>query len=676
MKFFRRLPPNVFWALCLRVLVASSGWQPVSCHGRGLDSIAVMNWQGNGINQEIDTQLKEIVYLNLQTSGRYTVLKPEQAEALLSKKAGPELADCDGLKCLNQLGQALMVDKVLLGEVNKEGEEYKIAFRIFDAARKEIIASAENNFTYPSEQFKDNVEDLARKLLKKVPLRGKVVAVSDHRVTLDVGSNVGLKKDKRLRLFRLKEVWAGNRLLYMGEKLVGDIKLVWVDEETSEATIERSYVTVRQGDLVDIKDYLLFSKLKPKETPVVAASPQTTAPPLEQQAEPAPISEPEPVQEAVQEEIQEPVPDISIGTLTIISNPSGAEITLDGESISRTRKTIPNLKVGVHEIKLSKRAYRNWAGKVTVNPDRENSVKVDLAAYGGKLNLSSIPAGATITIGKRSWGKTNKTLRFPPGSYLVKLTQKGYLAKSQRVEVKDGETTNLRLTLTQNNVSKIPDMAYIPEGNFTMGAGKREADEGPSHKVYVANFYIDRYEVSYQKYQKFLTATGRRQPDFWNDNDLNKPNLPVVGVSWEDAKAYCKWDAKRLPSEAEWEKAARGTDGRKYPWGNTNDSTRTNAAGKKDGFQFTAPVNSFASGASPFGAINMAGNVWEWCADWYAEDYYANSPSKSPTGQRNGELRVIRGGSWEDAPDNLRTTNRHAARPNNTAYNVGFRCAK
>jgi len=209
-----------------------------------------------------------------------------------------------------------------------------------------------------------------------------------------------------------------------------------------------------------------------------------------------------------------------------------------------------------------------------------------------------------------------------------------------------------------------------------MGSQNGDADEAPVHKVYLTAYYIDRYEVANGEYRKFIKATGHRTPDFWTDPDLSAPELPVVGVSWEDADAYCKWKGKRLPTEAEWEKAARGLDGGRWPWGNEFDPSRANLYGSADGFQFTAPVKSFPAGKSPFGVYNMAGNVWEWCADWYAEDYYANSPAKNPKGPARGQLRVIRGGSWDDTKAKLRVTNRYADYPTNSAYNLGFRCAK
>jgi len=175
-------------------------------------------------------------------------------------------------------------------------------------------------------------------------------------------------------------------------------------------------------------------------------------------------------------------------------------------------------------------------------------------------------------------------------------------------------------------------MVYVPAGEFIMGSDERDGNEQPMHTVYLDAFYIDKTAVTNAQYRKCVEAGACDAPRETTDYDnADYAQHPVVYVNWFQAKAYCEWVGKRLPTEAEWEKAARGTDGRKYPWGNTFDGSRLNFCDKNctlswkdpsvdDGYTGTAPVGSYPVGASPYGALDMAGNVYAWVADWYDMD--------------------------------------------------------
>ncbi len=258
------------------------------------------------------------------------------------------------------------------------------------------------------------------------------------------------------------------------------------------------------------------------------------------------------------------------------------------------------------------------------------------------------------------------------------------------------------------------DMVLIPGGPFLMGVDKevnaktekmskikrlkysvsREAfhDEGPAHNITLDTYYLDKYEVSNQQYGQFIKATGHPAPAYWDDHLRNKPNQPVSGVNWHDANAFCSWANKRLPTEAEWEKAARGPEGYKYPWGNEVNSNNANFGRKQE---FTANVDAYPGGKSPYGAYNMAGNVFEWVADWYDPNYYKNRKDMTnPTGPKEGAFlsntgtyvdriavgkkRVIRGGSWYAPAESVTNTHRFWNDPMNNSYGVGlgFRCAR
>jgi formylglycine-generating enzyme required for sulfatase activity len=229
-------------------------------------------------------------------------------------------------------------------------------------------------------------------------------------------------------------------------------------------------------------------------------------------------------------------------------------------------------------------------------------------------------------------------------------------------------------------------MVYIPEGKFTMGSNDCK-DEKPIHTVYLDGYWMGKYEVTFDQYDKYCEEAKKDKPD---DEGWGRGKRPVINVSWDDAAAYCKWlsDKKglkfKLPTEAQWEKAARGTPSLKYPWGdhepNYNGKWYANYAAHdswkkkgEDGFEFTAPVGSYPNGSSPYGLLDMAGNVWEWCRDWYGSDYYGKSQGRNPSGPESATFRVLRGGSWDIYARYLRCAGRGGVRPSLRVINLGFR---
>jgi formylglycine-generating enzyme required for sulfatase activity len=219
----------------------------------------------------------------------------------------------------------------------------------------------------------------------------------------------------------------------------------------------------------------------------------------------------------------------------------------------------------------------------------------------------------------------------------------------------------------------------ISAGEFQMGDNFNEgwSDERPVHTVYLDSYKVSRYEVTFDQYDRFCDDTGWSKPD---DQGWGRGNRPVINVSWNDADAFCDWLSQKtgknihLPTEAQWEKAARGTDQRRYPWGNSSpNSTRCNYNTYEGR---TQPVGSYPSGVSPYGVHDMAGNVFEWCSDWYSSDYYSSSPRNNPTGPLSGTLRVLRGGSWYYPPRYLRSAARYYNGPSYTYFHIGFRLAQ
>ncbi len=233
-------------------------------------------------------------------------------------------------------------------------------------------------------------------------------------------------------------------------------------------------------------------------------------------------------------------------------------------------------------------------------------------------------------------------------------------------------------------------MVLVPAGSFPMGVppGDRDGgrDEYPRHEVHLDDFYIDQYEVTNGRYLKFVKATDHRVPqnpknptrNLWEGDRISESlaDRPVINVDWYDADVYCRWAGKRLPTEAEWEKAAKGQNDRRFPWGNVEPTAKhLNYNQPWIGEKTLMPVGSYEAGKSPYGAYDMAGNVWEWVADWYDARYYEKSPENNPTGPESGTKKIIRGAGWQNETPSVRIFTRVDSDPLVRNESTGFRCA-
>ena len=249
-------------------------------------------------------------------------------------------------------------------------------------------------------------------------------------------------------------------------------------------------------------------------------------------------------------------------------------------------------------------------------------------------------------------------------------------------------TELITIYLQLNRDMKIEILNYplveIPAGPFTMGTyptGLRKTDpEEPQRSVTLDAYAIGIYQITNTQYAQFIKGTEYRQPIYWADDRFNNKDHPVVGVSWSDTQLFLEWlnelsgQTYRLPTEAEWEKAARGTDGREYPWGNNWDANRANTS--EVGNKMLKPVGSYPDGISPFGCYDMAGNAYDWCSDWFHIETYKYAPTENPMGAVDGRRKVIRGGSWQPRGEYAaRCANRAAKEPANASHNISFRIA-
>lgn len=347
----------------------------------------------------------------------------------------------------------------------------------------------------------------------------------------------------------------------------------------------------------------------------------------------------------------------------------------------------------------------------------------------GSVRLHSLLAGSVFIDGVRVGEIASRQPKDYPleiGSHQIEVRGASETQKAT-FTIAQGQTTEVTLRPsikaptvpreTSREPTKGPPegMVLIPGGSFLMGSEDGDSDEKPVHEVYVDAFYLDQYEVTVAKFREFVNVSGYKTDAenegfsyVWNGKEWEKKeginwrhnaegkisadDHPVINVSWNDAAAYARWAKKRLPTEAEWEYAARsGSKGYRYSWGNGSPTGRKGGniadesakrvftggtfwEGYDDGFVYTAPVGSFEP--NEFRLFDMTGNVWEWCSDWYAEDYYSKSPKQNPKGPATGTSRVFRGGSWYLSPRDVRCAYRFWYFPSARNFYVGFRCAQ
>ena len=236
-----------------------------------------------------------------------------------------------------------------------------------------------------------------------------------------------------------------------------------------------------------------------------------------------------------------------------------------------------------------------------------------------------------------------------------------------------------------SNVVSSGEMVHFPAGEFEMGSpkGTGKKNEYPNHKVYLDSFYLDRFEVTFADFEAYLAAHLKKYPTItgWVDRKARADliNKPIFGLQWKRCRNYCEWRKKRMPTEAEWERAARGIENRIYPWGNEPpDKSRANFGnccfvqkGKVHN-----EVGHYEKGNTAEGISDLGGNVAEWVSDWYDKKYYKRTPYKNPKGPKKGKYHVIRGGAWNSLPMYLRSSSRYGESDGKDYYGIGCRCAK
>jgi sulfatase modifying factor 1 len=325
----------------------------------------------------------------------------------------------------------------------------------------------------------------------------------------------------------------------------------------------------------------------------------------------------------------------------------------------------------------------------------------DSSAY-GTIALEGDYPGAEIMLaggllGRIAEDETVLLEGIPAGQWNLEVRDYSGKTSSQHVEVVAGGTTAVSFDVIDEEAEGATDAfiplgtnpqgfeerwrkqdsavsVLIPAGIFLMGSDEPSSpeDERPAHEVYVDQFWMDKTEVTWRQFQKFAKAEGRTLPP---EPQWGRPDYYALSATtWEEGADYCEWVGGRLPTEAEWEKAARGTDGRKYPWGNQWDPNKCNSI--SGGLHQPEPVGSFHGCISPYGVLDVLGSHWQWLSDYYAEDYYSQSPAENPRGPESGTARTRRGGYWMNHPPQLEISRRSKAAPDWRYLAHGFRCAQ
>lgn len=595
----------------------------------------------SGLSAADGEQLTKKLLNELAALRAYEVLDIAKRDELLREQQFQMTGACDQSSCLVEVGKLLGVNKMVGGSIGKLGSAYSVELQMVDVKTSAVDMPFSREYTGDVSALLKAMKEAAAEFSKWKPAP-KAQAIAP--LSADYGGLV------------VRSTPEGGRIFLDGN----DVGLTPGQISKIEAGDHQVIVT-KEG-------YSSFSQ-------TVRVSKNVTA-------------------------MVNAVLTREYGTLNITSEPANAAVYIDGApkgTVTSSGLKVAGLGIGVHKIRVSKAGHQPYEVEMTVENGEGNALHAVLTPKPGSIVITSTPSGAQVSVDGRPQGNTPCSVtNLFPGTYNVKVEKPGYEDGQLSVSVGPGESVARSVVLRtppsypsprgEGRVGLTPlgggefrnekdgsILIEIPAGSFTMGSNDYD-NEKPVHTVYLDKYYIGKYEVTVGQFKKFCNATGKTMPEqpSWNNRD----DHPVVNVSWNDAKAYCDWAGLRLPTEAEWEKAARGTDGRTYPWGNAWDNTKCNSRENGDRYSNTSPVGSFPSGVSPYGCYDMAGNVWEWCNDWYDKNYYGSSPSSNPTGPSSGDLRVLRGGGWYNGADLCRSADRFRDFPDIRYYYVGFRVAR
>lgn len=366
-------------------------------------------------------------------------------------------------------------------------------------------------------------------------------------------------------------------------------------------------------------------------------------------------------------------------TFRLVTTPADANFLLDGKLNRRTTPARLRLRYGTYQLQVQKDGYNTYIRELKVNRRTPRTLSITLTKQPatGTLQLQTRPSGVSVSLNGAPTGKkTPVTLTVTQGSNKIGFSKPGFRSMIKTIQVQRGKDQKLSVRLRRKGPQ---NMVWVRSGTFLMGNNTGLEREKPMRKVKLRGYYIDKYEVTVEDYKRCVAAKACRAPSNRRGCNARYPNRkkhPINCVNWYEARTYCRWAGKRLPTEAEWEKAARGTSPRTYPWGYSSPSCKKSRFRRCRPLR-THPVGSLPGGRSPFGAFDMSGNVWEWVRDKFDANYYQREENVNPVNTRTGGMYyVIRGGSYKSSGDRVHATFRSDSWARQRVPTVGFRCAK
>ncbi|MBU2568225.1 MAG: SUMF1/EgtB/PvdO family nonheme iron enzyme [Elusimicrobia bacterium] len=596
-------------------------------------TIAVAEFEGQGLSASELLGISEFVRTGLINTELFNMVDRRNMEQILQEQKF-QISGCTTEECAVKMGQLLNVQKIVTGKVIKLGGKFYITANIIDVETGRIAISERLDAT-GIDQLADKSESLAAILANR--LLGK-------RPTPKMGS---------VAPFPVTEEIAKGSAFIQSDPPDAEI---FIDGEKLGRTPMKVEVSIGQRQLVLMKEGYID---KSAQLNIIA---DTTV------------------------KISETLTPM-LGSVLIKSNPAGARVWFDGNYRGMTDSAglkISGITLGEYTVKFEKEKFYPLEQKVIVKYKDVVEIFPKLLEKPGSVFITSTPKGAKIYIDETYKGETPlKVTEVSAGLHSLKLSMSEYKNWDKQIEIRGLETTTVTADLEPAPAGYISgiiggkeitgrdgaEMVLIPAGEFTMGSDGGDSDEKPAHKVYLDAYYIDKYEVTFEQYDKFCEATGRTKP---SDSGWGRGNRPVINVSWHDAVAYANYYGKRLPTEAEWEKACRGGSETEYCFGDSESKLSSYAWYYANSGGKTHPVGQ--KKPNQYGIYDMHGNVWEWCSDWYDSGYYKNSPYKNPKGS-GSDSRVLRGGCWNYFASDCRSSNRGRRAPGGGSDFRGFRCA-